>query len=83
MTQADLTRATGADKGTVSRWYSGNMPRSGHLDALVKCLQLDDREALFRHPDDDWMARFLRGRSDDEKNRIRTMLQAAFPPRVA
>ena len=59
------------------------MPRDWHLDALVACLQLEDRDALFRHPDDDWMARFLRGRSDDEKKRIVTMLQAAFPNKVA
>jgi hypothetical protein len=81
--QADLVRETGADKGTVSRWFSGNMPRDKHLDALVECLSLEDREALFRHPDDDWIARFFRGRSEDEKARMRTMLEAAFPPKVA
>jgi transcriptional regulator with XRE-family HTH domain len=83
MTQADLVRETGADKSTVSRWFSGNMPRDNHLDALVACFGLEDRESLFRHPDDDWMARFLQGRSEDEKKRIRTMLLAAFPPKVA
>jgi transcriptional regulator with XRE-family HTH domain len=83
MIQADLARETGADKSTVSRWFSGNMPHDGHLDALVECLHLEDRESLFRHPDDDWMARFFRERSEDEKARIRTMLLAAFPPKVA
>jgi transcriptional regulator with XRE-family HTH domain len=81
--QADIVRATGADKATVSRWFSGNMPQDKYLDALVACLELDDRESLFRHPDDDWMARFLRGRSEEEKERIRTMLLAAFPQKVA
>jgi hypothetical protein len=83
MTQADLVRETGVDKGTVSRWFSGNMPRDKHLDALVVCLDVEEREALFRHPDDDWMARFLRGRPEDEKRRIRAVLLAAFPPKVA
>jgi transcriptional regulator with XRE-family HTH domain len=82
-TQADLVRETGADKGTVSRWFSGNMPRNKHLDALVVCLQVADREALFRHPNEDWIVRFLRERSEDEKKRIRTMLSAAFPTKVA
>ena len=81
--QADLIRETGANKATVSRWFSGNMPQDHYLDALVDCFGLDDRDALFRHPDDDWMARFLRGRSDEEKERIRTMLEAAFPKKVA
>jgi len=81
--QADIVRETGADKATVSRWFSGNMPQDHYLDALVGYLELDDRDALFRHPDDDWMARFLRGRSDEEKERIRTMLEAAFPLKVA
>ena len=83
MTQADIVRETGADKGTVSRWFSGNTPQDKYLDALVVCLDVEDREALFRHPDDDWMARFLRGRSEDEKKRIQTMLLAAFPSKVA
>jgi hypothetical protein len=83
LTQADIVRAIGADKATVSRWFSGNMPQDHYLDALVGYLELDDRDALFRHPDDDWMARFLRGRSNEEKERIRTMLEAAFPLKVA
>lgn len=81
--QADLGRETGADKATVSRWFSGNTPQDHYLDALVVILAVDDRDALFRHPDDDWMARFLRGRSDEEKERIRIMLLAAFPQKVA
>ena len=81
--QAEIVQETGADKGTVSRWFSGNMPQDKYLDALAACLALDDVEALFRHPDDDWMARFLRDRSDEEKERIRAMLLAAFPKKVA
>jgi hypothetical protein len=83
LTQADIVKATGADKGTVSRWFSGNTPQDHYLDALAGCLSLDDREALFRHPDDDWMARFLRGRSAEERERIKTLLEMAFPKKVA
>ena len=81
--QAEIVEETGADKGTVSRWFSGNMPQDKYLDALVSCLAVEDVEALFRHPDDDWIARFLGDRSDEEKERIRAILLAAFPKKVA
>lgn len=81
--QADIARDTGADKGTVSRWFAGNLPQDQYLDAVVGCLSLDSRDALFRHPDDDWMAKFLRNRSAEERERIKQMLEAAFPKKVA
>lgn len=40
-----------------------------------------EREALFRHPDDDWIARFLKGRDKDEIQRIKDTLERAFPRR--
>ncbi len=77
-TQADLAEALQADKSVVSRWYGGASPSEDwqiKLGELFHC----EREALFRHPDDDWLARFFRDRDDHEMQRIKMMLEAAFP----
>jgi transcriptional regulator with XRE-family HTH domain len=78
--QADITRELGADKSTVSRWFSGTIPSDQNLLALTHLLVGPDEEpvSLFRHPDDDWLARFFRNRSTDERARIRQTLEAAF-----
>jgi hypothetical protein len=76
--QADLAEALQADKSVVSRWYSGTSPSEEwqkKLAGLFHC----EREALFRHPDDDWLARFFLDRDDHEMTRIKQMLEAAFP----
>lgn len=78
-TQADLAEILGADKSVVSRWYGGTSPSEDwqlKLADLFGC----EREGLFRHPDDDWLTRFFRGRSEDEVDRAKKMLEAAFPP---
>jgi transcriptional regulator with XRE-family HTH domain len=79
--QADIGRDLEVDKSTVSRWFDGTIPSEAHLVALAQFLGADEPTALFRHPDDDWMARFLRGRSEDERRRIRATLETAFPPK--
>lgn len=82
LTQADLAKELGADKSVVSRWYSGTAPGiewQEKLAALFHC----DRESLFRHPDDDWMARFLKDRPKDEIERIKATLETAFPRKSA
>jgi hypothetical protein len=81
--QADFVRDLGADKGTVSRWFDGNTPRDEYLDRLVAYLKLESRDAIFRHPDDDWMASFLRGRDREEVERIKQSLELHFPKKVA
>jgi hypothetical protein len=77
-TQADIARATGADKGLVSRWFSGTTPQDKYLDALVRLFELSDWSALFRHPKDEWLVQFSRSLSDDENQRMRTILKATF-----
>jgi hypothetical protein len=81
MRQVDVVDALEGlvDKSTVSRWWGGALPEKKHLQALQDLFELDEPAALFRHPDDDWMRRFLRARSEDERFRIRQMLEAAFP----
>jgi hypothetical protein len=42
-----------------------------------------NRPALFRHPDDDWIAAFFRRRSSEERYQMRKMLEERFPRRRA
>ena len=81
MRQVDIVEGLNGlvDKSTVSRWFAGSAPESKHLLALAELFQLEEPVSLFRHPDDDWLARFFRGRSEEERYRIRQMLEAAFP----
>jgi transcriptional regulator with XRE-family HTH domain len=83
MSQADLAEALGADKSVISRWFSGSTTSTKWQEALVHVLQCDSVESLFRHPNDDWLARFLSNRSKDEVERIKATLEAAFPRKIA
>lgn len=67
--QADLVRDLTVDKSTVSRWFGGSIPEQQHLETLADYFQIDV-SALFRHPDDDWIARLLQGRSEEERKKI-------------
>lgn len=80
-TQAELVEALDADKSVVSRWYGGTSPSKEwqkKLAALFDC----ERDGIFRHPDDDWIAKFFRDRSADEIKRMKQMLEAAFPAKT-
>jgi transcriptional regulator with XRE-family HTH domain len=81
-TQADIVEATGADKGTVSRWFSGTIPTDDYLIALARFLGADRPGDLFVHPDEGRLLRFLRGRSQEESQRIQMTLETAFPRRA-
>lgn len=79
--QVDLANELGADKSVVSRWYHGTTPGFDwqlKLSSLFGC----EPESLFRHPDEDWFRRFFEKRQQDEIERIKTMLSAAFPDRT-
>lgn len=82
ITQAELHRATGADKGQISRWLQGAAPSQEWHDKLREFFQAG-REGIFRHPDDDWLSRFFEGRQRDEIERIKATLEAAFPRKKA
>lgn len=81
LSQADLARETGADKSIVSRWYSGASPSVEWQERLAAFFHCDP-ESIFRHPDDDWIARFFRNRSAEEVERAKKLLEAAFPKRT-
>lgn len=78
LSQADLAREIGADKGLVSRWYNGTTPGVEWQKKLAAFFHIEP-ESLFRHPDDDWLSRFFRGRSKAEIERIKQTLETAFP----
>lgn len=80
-TQAALAAALDIDKSVVSRWYNSTSPSAEHQERLAALFDCEP-EALFRHPDDDWFARFFRGRKKDELERMKTVLEASFPRRT-
>lgn len=79
--QAELVEALGADKSTVSRWYSGSSPSVDWQERLAELFACEP-ESLFRHPDDDWIARFLRDRDREEIERIKRTMESAFPTKA-
>lgn len=80
--QSDIAREIGADKSIVSRWFNGATP-SIHWQERLAALFHTDRDGLFRHPTEDWMKRFLQGRPDEDLQRIKSTLEAAFPRKTA
>lgn len=76
--KADIARETGADKSLVGRWFDGTLPGPEYL-AKLAALFGTEPEGLFRHPDEDWIAKFFRDRSDVDRERIKDLLTLAFP----
>lgn len=73
-----LAKHLNVDKGLVSRWYGGASPSESSQAKLAAFFQIP-KEALFRDPEDEWILELIRGRTSDEKERIRIMIEAAFP----
>jgi len=80
MNQADIAQQLGADKSVISRWFSGSTPSVDYQQRLAALLNCEP-ESLFRHPGDDWLSKFFADRSVEEVERIKKMLEAAFPKR--
>lgn len=78
LSQADISREIGADKSLVSRWFDGTTPGVAYQEKLAALFHTD-AEGLFRHPDDDWLAKFFKDRSQEEIERIKSTLETAFP----
>lgn len=79
MRQADIVRELDIDKSNVSRWFKGHLPAEENILRLAALFQCEEPAELFRHPDQDWMFRLLRGRSIEEQDRIRATIETAFP----
>jgi hypothetical protein len=69
-------------KSQVYRWLAGQLPQPATQLRVADALEIEP-EALLRHPDDDWVARFMEGRSQDEIQRIKNTLENAFPKKDA
>ena len=68
------------DKSQVYRWLKGQMPQPAQQVRIAKALEMEPDE-LLRPPVDDWLAKFFADRTEEEKERARRMLEAAFPLR--
>jgi transcriptional regulator with XRE-family HTH domain len=64
--QVDFVAATGADTGTVSRWFAGRLPEQPYLLKIAEFLAVEEPNDLFRDPDDNWFKRMFEGRSQKE-----------------
>ena len=74
----DLAREIGADRGLVSRWYKGGSPGDDWQQKLAAFFGCEPDD-LFRDPNEDWLKRFFEGRKKDEIERIKKMIELAFP----
>lgn len=83
-TDSEFADEIGADKSVVSRWLDEDDPTTPGKDWQIKLGVFfgseDDPADIFRHPDDDWFAKFFQTRSDDQIKRAREMLEIGFPP---
>lgn len=75
--QADIVRELDVDKGVVSRWFGGVIPTEKYLKPLADLLGTSIT-GLFRHPDDDWIAKMFRDRTEEQKEGAIKMLKAFF-----
>jgi transcriptional regulator with XRE-family HTH domain len=73
--QAEFAKETGADKGTVSRWFAGRLPEQPYLFKITAFLQLEEPNALFRHPDDDWFKKMFAGRKQQEIDATKAIVE--------
>lgn len=78
VSQADMVRALGIDKATVSRWFSGRLPEQPNLFKIAAYLDVEPND-LFHDPEDNWLNRKLRQHTEEERKRMQATLEAAFP----
>jgi DNA-binding XRE family transcriptional regulator len=81
MKQADVARELAVNKATVHKWFKGALPSEENLPRIAALFTVEIDE-LFRAPGDNWLNNFLRNRSEEEQNRIKKTLEAAFPRRT-
>lgn len=75
--RADIVREIGADKGLVSRWFDGTVPGPDYLAKLAELFGTDI-SGIFRHPDDDWLTRFFRDKTEEQRENAIQMLKLWF-----
>jgi len=77
------------DKSQVYRWLAGQLPHRETQLRIAAALELinpetgePDPERLMTHPAHDWIARKFKDRSMDEFERLKTLVEAAFPDKT-
>lgn len=82
--QIDLVEITGIDKSLISKWWKKrNSPtKPTHIEALAKALNLADPEAIFRHPDEEWILNFFKLATREEILKAQEVLKVMFPERT-
>lgn len=87
VSRGDLIETLEIDKSQLSRWLDEKRPQTPSPHWAEKLGEYfgqgGDPVDIFADPDMDWMARFLQGRSRDEVDRMKAMLEAAFPAKRA
>jgi transcriptional regulator with XRE-family HTH domain len=87
VTRADIVEALDVDKSQLSRWLDEDRPSTPSPEWARKLGEFfgkgHDVVDIFTDPDVDWLSRLLRDRSADEKERIKAMIEAAFPAKRA
>lgn len=78
---ADLVEQLDTDKSQVYRWLKGQLPHPEMQERVAALFEIEP-EALLRHPDDDWIARFFHNRSEEERARIKQAMELAWPPKT-
>lgn len=78
LSQADICREIGADKGLVSRWFTmGILPKPEYLEKLAELFRTDIH-GLFRHPDDDELLQIFRDKTEAQKAQALEILRILF-----
>lgn len=87
ITRADIIEAIDVDKSQLSRWLDEDKPATPSPEWAKKLGEFfgkgHDPVDIFADPDVDWLSRLLRDRSAEEIERIKAMIEAAFPARRA
>jgi transcriptional regulator with XRE-family HTH domain len=77
--QTDIVRDLGIEKSTVYRWFAeGVIPSEKHLVPLAAYLAVEEPVLLFKHPDDDWLAKMFRDKTDEQREKAVAMLKLFF-----
>lgn len=87
VTRAEVVEAIDVDKSQLSRWLDVQRPSTPSPEWARKLGEFfgkdHDTVDIFTDPDVDWLSRLLKDRSADEKERIKAMIEAAFPAKRA
>ena len=86
VSRADLIESLEVDKGLLSRWLAEEKPTTPSPEWARRLGEFfgkgHDPVDIFADPDVDWIARRLRGRSAEEKDRIIAIIDAALSKRA-